>query len=61
MKPGDEVDELEQKKTREVMAKYLANYRAHRKGITPEEMADYYSHWADSLQYEKVSLSVYLL
>ncbi|KAH3834947.1 hypothetical protein DPMN_108280 [Dreissena polymorpha] len=51
MSSGDE-DEVEQKKTREFMAKYMANYRAHRKGMTPEEVADYYSHWADTQQYD---------
>lgn len=54
VKTGEEADEEEHKRTREIMAKYLANYRAHRKGITPKEMADYYSQWADSLKYEQV-------
>ena len=55
MKTGDENDELEQKKTREFMAKYMANYGAHRKGMTPEDVANYYTKWADNQKYEQVS------
>jgi len=40
------------------MAKYLANYRAHRKGITAQEMSDYYTEWADDQKYEEVSLDI---
>ncbi|XP_052794078.1 uncharacterized protein LOC128227502 isoform X2 [Mya arenaria] len=50
---GEELDEGEEKKTREYMAKYMANYRAHRKGMTPDEVADYYSKWADAQKYEQ--------
>ncbi|XP_045206788.2 methyltransferase-like protein 27 isoform X2 [Mercenaria mercenaria] len=50
---GDERDEVEEKKTREFMAKYMANYRAHRKGMSPLEVADYYSHWAENMKYDE--------
>ncbi|XP_060581812.1 uncharacterized protein LOC132738345 [Ruditapes philippinarum] len=50
---GDEQDEVEEKKTREYMAKYMANYRAHRKGMSPDEVADYYTNWAENKKYEQ--------
>lgn len=58
MKTGEEFDEEEDKRTKEIMAKYMANFRAHRKGITPQEMADYYSQWADNLKYEQVTVAI---
>jgi hypothetical protein len=36
------------------MAKYMANYRAHRKGMSPDEVADYYTNWAENKKYEQV-------
>lgn len=50
---GDVRDEQEEQKTREFMAKYMANYQAHRKGMTPQEVADYYSQWAESKKYDQ--------
>jgi len=49
-----ELDEAEERRTRDFMTKYMANYRAHRKGMTPEEVADYYTVWADTNKYEEV-------
>ncbi|KAL4230999.1 ubiE/COQ5 methyltransferase [Mactra antiquata] len=53
MKTGDELDEEEERKTREFMAKYMANYRAHRKGMTPEEVAEYYTEWSVNGSYDQ--------
>lgn len=50
---GDERDEEEEKKTREFMAKYMANYKAHRKGMSPQDVAEYYSAWAQGNKYEQ--------
>ena len=33
---------------------YSANYRAHTEGMTKEDVAEYYSKWADSGKYEEV-------
>ena len=33
---------------------YSANYRAHKEGMTQEDVAEYYSKWADSGKYEEV-------
>lgn len=35
------------------MAKYMANYRAHRKGMAPQEVADYYTEWAENEKYDE--------
>lgn len=32
---------------------YSANYRAHKEGMTKEDVAEYYSEWADSGKYEE--------
>lgn len=50
MDSGDNDLEL----TSEINAKYLVNAGAFRKGITPEENANYYTKWAENKQYEKV-------
>lgn len=33
---------------------YSANYGAHKEGMTRQDVADYYSKWAESGGYEKV-------
>ncbi|WAR24861.1 MET27-like protein [Mya arenaria] len=35
------------------MAGYLANFHAHWKGMTPDEVTDYYSKWADTQKYDQ--------
>ena len=60
MMTGDEYGDLEHT-TLEVMEKYMNNAKAFRKGITPQEMADYYTQWADSLKYEQVGEMLVLI
>ena len=43
------------------MAKYEANLGAHKEGMTPEEVADYYSEWAKNKRYDEVSEVVIIL
>ena len=40
-------------------AAYLANYGAHRVGISKDESRDYYTYWAESGGYEKASILYY--
>lgn len=54
MQRGDERDEEEKKETHDMMAKYMANYGAHRKGMTTEEVTEYYTKWSESSKYEQV-------
>ncbi|XP_052279196.1 methyltransferase-like protein 27 isoform X2 [Dreissena polymorpha] len=43
------------------MEKYTANCKAHRKGMAPEEVAEYYTTWAENQQYDlDLDPSVYM-
>jgi len=52
----DKAKEYATKKDASVDASaYCANYGAHRAGMSKEEVAEYYSKWANDGQYESVS------
>jgi hypothetical protein len=40
--------------------KYDANLGAHREGMTPEEVATYYSEWARNKKYDEVSEALWI-